>query len=83
MNGSLELSQHVIVPDELATGRGKGTQVSAHLTLKREGEVVRVAEVEVAGQVDILKHFQVPVYMYVQRKMNNDHLHEFKQQSYM
>ena len=60
MNHALKISQHVIVPDELATWRGEGAWVGAHLALKGEGEVVRIAEVEVAGQVDVLKHLQIP-----------------------
>ena len=40
MNGSLKLLQHVVVPDELAAGRGEGARVGPHLALEREGEVV-------------------------------------------
>lgn len=60
MDLALKILQHVVVPGELATGSGEGSRVGAHLTLEGEGEVVRIAEVEVTGQVDVLKHLQVP-----------------------
>ena len=56
MNQALKISQHVVIPDELATRCRERARVGAHLALKREGEVVRIAEVEVAGQVNVLKH---------------------------
>ena len=49
----------MVIPDELAAGCGQRTRAGAHLTLQGQCEVVGVAEVEVAGQVNVLKHFQV------------------------
>ena len=60
MNHTLKAKQHVVIPDELAARGREGAGIGAHLALEGESEVVRVAKVEVAGQVDILKHFQVP-----------------------
>ena len=39
---ALELPQHVVVPDELAAGRGQGAGVPPHLALEREGYVIGV-----------------------------------------
>ena len=61
MNRALKISQHVVIPGELATWCRERAGVGAHLALKRESQVIRIAEVEVAGQVNVLKHLQVPV----------------------
>ena len=39
----LELSEHVVVPDELAAGRGGGAWIVPHLTLEGQRHVVRIA----------------------------------------
>ena len=62
MNHSLKPTQHVIIPDILAAWGSQGAGAGAHLALEGESEVVRIAKVEVAGQVDILKYFQVPAW---------------------
>lgn len=51
--------EHVIIPYELSARRGAGTRIGSHLGLKGEGGVVRVAKVEVAGEIHILKDLQV------------------------
>lgn len=45
------MAEEVITPDEFATGRRDRSRVGSHLRLKREGEVICVAEVEVAGEI--------------------------------
>ena len=40
---TLELSEHVVVPDELTARRGGGARVAPHLTLEGQCHVVRVA----------------------------------------
>lgn len=57
VNGSLKPPQHVVIPDEHGARCRGGTRVGAHLALQRQCEVVGVAEVEVTGQIDILKNF--------------------------
>ena len=46
---AFKLSKHVIVPDELATGRGGGAWIAPHLTLEGECDVIGVAEEEGGG----------------------------------
>ena len=43
MDESLELSEHVVVPDELAASRGGGAWIVPHLTLEGQCHVVRIA----------------------------------------
>ena len=40
---TLELSEHVVVPDELAARRGGGARVAPHLALEGQRHVVRIA----------------------------------------
>lgn len=44
----LKATEEVVIPDELATGRGKWSGVCPHLRLKGEGKVVRVTKVKIA-----------------------------------
>ena len=55
----LKPCKEMVIPDELATGRGDWARVGPHLTLERESEVVGVAKVEVAGEIQVLKHLQI------------------------
>ncbi len=44
----LEATEEVVIPDELATGRGEWSGIGPHLRLEGESQVIRVTEVEVA-----------------------------------
>ena len=59
VNCIFKTCKEMVIPDELATGRGDRARGCPHLTLERECEVVGVAEVEVTGEIQVLKHLQV------------------------
>ena len=40
---TLEFPEHVVVPDELAAGGRGQAGIGSHLTLQREGQVIRIA----------------------------------------
>lgn len=60
VNFALKPIQHVVIPNKLAARWRERPGVGPHLRLKGQSHVVRVAEVEVAGKVNILKDLQVP-----------------------
>ena len=59
MDHALKSVQEVIIPGELATGRREWTRVGSHLTLERESEVIRVAKIEVAREINILEDLHI------------------------
>ena len=69
MHQAFKTIQHVVIPYELSTGRREGTRVGPHLSLQRQGCVIRVAKVEVAGEINILEDFQVPIQHGVSRTL--------------